>query len=146
MNAFEIRDFIADCYIPLLSVALLINLRYLRATQHIAKFKAGLCLTLLSIVSVYAVMYIDLKFHIWSSIRLDYSTHTALSMALIFILLQNGSRYRTALITSFILYLALMRYQHYHSIMDMVSTIAVIGSLLFFAALVRRSVKSSRVV
>ena len=142
MNAFEIRDFIADCYIPLLCIALLLNLHCLRTTQHIAKFKAGLSLSALSIFTVYFIMYIDLKLHIWPSMKLDYSTHTALSMALIFILLQNGSRYRAALITSFILYLALMRYQHYHSIMDMVSTIAVIGSLLFFAALVRRSQNS----
>jgi len=123
--SYEQWDLIADSYIPLV---VLFSLASLVKTNPSDRKNSPIALTL-SVLLVYGLMFLDNWLHIWPVLGWDYSTHTALSLVLVIFLYRLSTKFRAAIIGSFILYLLLMFYQQYHTWADMLSTIAVIMPL-----------------
>ena len=133
--SYEQLDAIADAYIPLLGLLLLgfiarqlINKQY----NKVARFSLH---TLISLTLVDALMAFDNYFQLWPAVSLDYSTHTALALALI-MLLSRATKiqvpWQVALVGSFLAYAILMLYQQYHTIADIVSTAFALVPCLTF--------------
>ncbi len=129
MLDYQILDTIADAYTPLLG---LIALACLAKSAFQAKWKLLATQTTLlfaGIVIVYGLQYIDEQLHLWSSISLDYSTHTAIALVLNVFILVLIKKYWLAISAVFVFYLLLMLYQGYHGVADIVSTMLVIGTM-----------------
>ena len=130
--SYESLDRIADSYIPFLSLIALgsiifpVNFSksvFLRISVNFL-FLIGLVLL------VYILMYIDSCFGVFTYFGLDYSTHTALSMVLSCFLSWCHRKYWVYFIGVFLIYLMLMLYQAYHTVEDIVFTIAVVSPLV----------------
>lgn len=83
-----------------------------------------------SAILVFSVMLLDYYVRIWALLGLDYSTHTALALALV-IFIGTGLQSRMGwgfLLASFLAFLQLMSHLVYHSWADMGSTVGVIGA------------------
>ena len=131
MLSYETLDTIADSYIPLLLVCLagwgIVQL----SARRTYVLLLAIASVFLSAILVYGLGFVDQHFSIWHSVALDYSTHTAASLALVVVLTTFVKPLRWAWISSLLLYFALMRYQRYHSFIDIFTTSAVlIGPLL----------------
>lgn len=137
--SYETLDAIADSYIPLLFFLLITVLlstlyklwpNWKLVTAHL-QFLMGL------LVISYGLMFLDSVIGIWPHFGLDYSTHTAVALALVFSLCTLIPGKRMWLAISFVAYALLMLYQAYHSVADIVSTVFVVGifSLLLFTVL-----------
>ena len=122
---------IADIYSPLL---LVISLAV--STYWWIKFKSvrGLMLVA-SAVIVYSLMFLDNYLKMWPAFALDYSTHTAVTLALcVFIgATLKSIRINIVLLVSLLVYGELMVILNYHSWLDIFSTGAVVGLLLYLA-------------
>ena len=114
----------ADLYTPLLLILVVIDVAL--AFRRGFKFH-GLRL-LLAVLVVYGWMFADKHFHWWSNLGLDYSTHTAASLALIMCLWPRKTLlFRCLLAVSLIAYGELMNILNYHSWADMLTTAAVVA-------------------
>jgi len=134
--SYETLDAIADAYTPLLLMLFLIGLgvnlyqcwpNYRESVLHF-----GFLLMLL--IASYGLMFIDKALGLWPAFGSDYSTHTAVALSLVFALCVLTPRNAKWIAGSMFAYAALMVYQQYHSVLDIVSTAAVISifALLFF--------------
>ncbi|HEY0893748.1 MAG TPA: hypothetical protein VGE32_11875 [Cellvibrio sp.] len=127
MNA--ILDQIADAYVPLL-LAIALGVATVKWMNGQRWFWLRL---VASALLVYGLMLADNRWHWWSAMGLDYSTHTAAALSLaVFI----GVGLRTRLVwillgTSLLAYGELMFYLGYHTWRDMGATAAVIGAGLW---------------
>jgi len=130
MLSYEQWDMIADAYVPLLGVLCIVVLVRRLWIQRLESCRRGLYLIVL-VGIVYGVMFADKWGSLWGKLSLDYSTHTALAMALVVFLFPRHRLVRISLVSSFFAYLGLMLYQEYHSMADIVSTIAVISIPMF---------------
>ncbi len=133
--SYETLDKIADSYNPILLI-LSIATVFWKAQCSKRSMKlviAKLAFLLVLILNVYILMFIDNHFVIWRRLGgLDYSTHTALSLVFVLFIGYFQASYRVVLGFSYIGYIILMLYQQYHTIMDIVSTIAILGPLSYF--------------
>jgi len=122
----ELLSKVADYYIPFL---LLVTLGV--GTLEIMRGYRWFWVKLFaSAILVFSVMLLDYKVHVWAVVGLDYSTHTALALALV-VFIGAGLQSRMGwvfLLTSFLAYLELLFYLGYHSWADMGLTVAVIGA------------------
>jgi hypothetical protein len=131
---YETIDSIADSYIPFLAIVFFVGLAgraVKRPTDRnflvrVFVFFAGLLLV------SYGIMFLDNAIHVWHSLNLDYSTHTAVSLTLIMSICVLARQFRRVVISSFVLYVLLMLYQKYHTVLDIASTMVP----LVFSALV----------
>ena len=142
MLTYQQLDTFADSYIPLLGTIVLgsviMTIRagdsYTRLNKHAA--------TLVSVILVYGLMLIDAQLQIWPRFGLDYSTHTALATVLVISIarqvgdLVNSHSDRFTywswiifLLLTLVGYFALMIYQQYHGLADIVSTFGLIVPL-----------------
>src|SRR6187431_2932291 len=134
----ELLSKVADYYIPFL---LLVTLGV--GTLEIMRGYRWFWVKLFaSAILVFSVMLLDYKVHVWAVVDLDYSTHTALALALV-VFIGAGLQSRMGwvfLLTSFLAYLELLFYLGYHSWADMGLTVAVIGAglLLIYRLLLSR--------
>ncbi len=78
------------------------------------------------ITIVYIIRFVDNYYLLWQSYALDYSTHTAFSLAMVFFFLSYNFKLKMGVIFSFVIYLTLMVYQKYHTIVDILTTIAIL--------------------
>jgi len=86
---------------------------------------------LLALAIVYGMQFVDATLGWWPRWKLDYSTHSALAIALI-VLWSFASLMGLAVgLGVFGLYAALMVYQQYHTWADILSTALVIGPLVW---------------
>ena len=125
---------IADSYIPVLAFLSLLSLVFYSRFSFKKPKEVGLRVLLLMVLVliVYGLLILDKKFGIWPSFgRLDYSTHTALSLALVMFLAFHHKKYQEILVGSFVLYVPLMLYQKYNSVADIAVTGIVIGVVTF---------------
>jgi hypothetical protein len=143
MLSYEQLDNIADAYNPSLLIIYLIVVCfffYKHKKLSIVLFVQGF----LGLLLTYTILYIDNTLALWPSAEMDYSTHSAFALALIFPLVLNKIKFNLGLIFSFCIYAALMLYQNYHSIMDIVSSTIV---FLFFdfilIEITRRMIKTT---
>jgi len=131
--SYETLDTIADSYIPVLLVLFVAGLafkiyqsrtNFRTAITHIG-FLSGL------LVMSYGLMFFDNAVHLWPALGLDYSTHTAVALSLVFALCVSFPSQCKVFVISILLYALLMLYQRYHSILDIISTSVVIGFFSF---------------
>jgi len=134
MTLYEKLDIIADSYNPaLLVISILIIFSNLKSKgKTFAFYKLGLLVSLITLVYIFQI--IDNHFNIWVAFGLDYSTHTAFAAAIIFFILFDSIKIKTPIIISFVCYLALMLYQEYHTVADILTTIAAISPLMYAVA------------
>jgi hypothetical protein len=76
----------------------------------------------LVLLIAYGLMFLDLRLQIWPARGLDYSTHTAVALALVAFLSFNKPNLLILWLGSLIAYLLLMLYQRYHTFSDIALT------------------------
>jgi hypothetical protein len=135
---YRILDAVADSFNPLLAlVALAIPLlqkpRNLRAT--IAYYLSAST----AIGFVYLVRAIDSHYSLWSSLGLDYSTHSAFAASLVVSIGAAYRRWLAPLACAAIAYFALELVMRYHGLADILSSasLACVAALLIHLAAMR---------
>jgi hypothetical protein len=121
---YEVLAKIADAYNPaLLFISIVIALYFLAFKKDLH----GLRL-IVSAVIVYAIMFLDKKFSIWPAFGLDYSTHTATSLAMCLFICTAYKKTIVLifLMLSLLMYAGTMVLLNYHSWSDIASTAFVI--------------------
>jgi hypothetical protein len=121
---------IANAYSPTLLAIFVVRLLYLatkRRHKTLLINLAGLAITLLV---VYGLMFLDKRNGLWPLLNLDYSTHTAAALGMVILLCWNLKKHTIYFVLSLLAYGALMMYQHYHSLEDILSTAVVVGPLI----------------
>jgi hypothetical protein len=135
---YRILDAVADSFNPLLAfVALAIPLlhkpRNLRAT--IAYYVS----TGAAIGFVYLVRALDDRYLLWTSLGLDYSTHSAFAASLVVSIGAVYRRWLAPLVCAAIAYFSLELVMRYHGLADILSsaTLAAVAALLIDLAAMR---------
>jgi hypothetical protein len=130
--SWETLDAIADSVNPILGVIALIWpwLRWRGSWRHAA---LNVTVTLLSVGFGYAISALDGKFGWWPAAGLDFSTHTAISIALIVALCSIKPSTWMAWTAVLLGYFVLMVYQRYHTWADIITTAVVIAPPLILA-------------
>ncbi len=142
MVSFEALDSIADSVNPLCGVVALLApwVKRRRRSRSALMFNA---VTIVAVGLAYVLQALDGATHLWSRLGLDYSTHTAVFIAIASSIWQHGSPWRWSIAAIGLAYAILMRMQNYHSVMDIVSTGMVILPLVILlwrrAAAITRS-------
>jgi len=134
MTTYEKLDFIADSYNPalLLFSLVLVAFTFKSEGAKLSGVKSGLLLIL--ILLVYIFQLLDSNLNLWSSFGLNYSTHTAFSLAIVCFVLYSSRKTKIVIMFSFLGYLILMLYQKYHTVADILTTIAVISPFVYIAS------------
>ena len=134
--SYHTLDTIADTYVPLLFLCMLVSVA--AQLNHPKVALKAFCSILLLAGIAYGLMFADSALKLWPSRGWDYSTHTATAAACAWYLfwLSKGRRmlggffqYRAVYLfwpLSLVGYLALMRYQQYHSWPDMLTTLLAV--------------------
>lgn len=130
MLSYQQLDVIADSYTPLLAVIWLGAALWPLCHRQWRTTVRSLGLGVAAAAIVYGLMFMDLWLGLWPRWELDYSTHSALAIALVVQLWWLLPRQRWLWLISLFAYAGLMRYQGYHSWGDMVTTCLVVASLL----------------
>lgn len=138
MTTYEKLDVVADLYSPLLIVILLVCLGYALYRKNWLELGLLLYGTIFGMAVVYGLMFLDKGLNIWGSLGLDYSTHTAFALCLVFVVAVVSRRFIKTLPASLVLYCLLMLYQQYHTLADIVTTAVVITLLLSILLYVRK--------
>ena len=127
-------DQIADTYTPfLLLIALLDLVLRWRDGDKLHGLKL-----LFATVAVYGWMFTDNRFQLWHSLGLDYSTHTAATLALVIcIAVRKRLAVKIVFSSSLVLYGCLMNLLGYHSWLDMLSTAIIIALCVMPVVLLR---------
>ncbi|WP_163831362.1 hypothetical protein [Spartinivicinus ruber] len=131
MLSYEVLDFIADSYIPLLFLYILFLIGLVAIKEGLMFAARYLLIFFIGVVLVYFIMYLDIILQIWPSFSMDYSTHTALAIAIVNYLVVYKQQYKSYFIVSLIAYCLLMLYQQYHTVLDIVTTAVVISPMSF---------------
>lgn len=148
--SYETLDTIADAYTPLLLILFLVSFgvklyqRWPNYREPILHF--GFLLMLL--IASYGLMFIDKALGLWPAFGSDYSTHTAVALSLVFSLCVLTPRQAKWLAGSMLAYAALVLYQQYHSVLDIVSTAAMISlfALVFFRVMFNKKKRVTELV
>jgi len=96
---------------------------------------------LLGVTFIYLIMFIDQQLQICSNLALDYSTHTALALVFVTFLSFISSRALVISLLSMLMYIALMLYQNYHTLLDIVTTAFIVLPFLIFLNIKTQAVK-----
>jgi len=125
---YEQLDAIADGVNPALAILTLVLPFFIRPSIPHSRGLFFLA-TAISMTIMYLIGWVDKLLGVWAAFQLDYSSHTGFAV----VLLISLSIWRRNLIppSALILlsYITLMLYQQYHTVPDIVTTAAVIGSL-----------------
>ncbi|AZZ89855.1 hypothetical protein EUZ85_03670 [Hahella sp. KA22] len=137
---YETLDAIADSYNPLLG---LVTLALLAHTLWRRRWAAAgrLALTLFGGLAIaYTVRWIDYTLDIWPALGMDYSTHSAVAIAITFSLIAAAPRWGIPALIGLLGYALLMLYQEYHSVADILLTALAIAPLWWCVFLLSRAV------
>ena len=129
MFDYKTLDFIADLYTPLLLLALIILMARSIIAIDWQRSRIEFFLLFYGFIIVYGFMLTDQIFSIWPSFGLDYSTHTAIALMLVTLLGFFQPLVKKTSWCSLLAYVALMRYQNYHTVSDMVTTAIIVGAI-----------------
>jgi hypothetical protein len=150
MTTYEMLDRIADSVNPVLGVATLLWAWIARGHGTLGDGPRAAMLgnlaTLGSVGAIYILGALEKKLDVWAAMGLDYSTHTAVCVAVIVSLWWIDRRARIPATIVGLAYSGLMLFQKYHSVADIAMTAAVIvgSSYLVCAAIAKlRRVKTS---
>jgi hypothetical protein len=126
-------DAIADAYIPALAVAF-IGIFVARTLTKQLAWRESIRVFLFGAIllsSAYALMFADNYYHLWPRVNLDYSTHTAVALALAFALGVLWKRYWWVWVITSMAYFLLMLYQRYHTPLDIATTAVSIALIAY---------------
>ncbi|MGL5585390.1 MAG: hypothetical protein ACRDDD_08170 [Plesiomonas sp.] len=130
---YETLDKIADAYIPSLAVLFCLGLLWqLCKKQSKSQLFKTLLFCLGMLVFSYGLMFLDNALLIWPVLGLDYSTHTSVSFSLAISVGVLMRPLRKLMMGLFASYLALMWYQQYHTVADMVTTLIPVMAFAYF--------------
>ncbi len=123
--------FIADLYLPILAVSVVLSLYRLEHRHlRILRLKG----MILALMIAYGFMLVDMILNIWPAFDLDYSTHTALSLVFVgYFVIFSTYWLKISFIISLIWYCELMARLHYHTYLDMITTVFVVFPLVTIA-------------
>ena len=124
--SYDQLDAIADVYIPLLILISVGVVVFAFHEKSIASTKNLLVVLGLGICQTYGIMLLDNTLSIWPSFGLDYSTHTSLALVFVVFLSFVNRIYFAGSVFSMLIYVVLMLYQEYHSVLDIVTTTIVV--------------------
>lgn len=130
MLDYQTIDALCDAINPSLFILSIIGICWHFKQRNIVTVKQQLLFLLSALLIVYGLKFVDHKLTIWPAFNSDYSTHTAFIIAMCAVLYRQFKRPFLWIATALV-YMGLMRYQQYHSWLDMVSTSIVISILLF---------------
>ncbi len=140
--SYETLDAIADSYIPCLLMLFVANLiiAFYKSWSNYKSAVSRIYFLIGSLLFSYGLMFFDNAIHLWPALGLDYSTHTAVALSLVFALCASLPSQWKFFVISMLLYAALMLYQRYHSVGDIISTSAVITvfSFMLFKVLFKK--------
>jgi hypothetical protein len=133
----KILDIVADSFNPLLAlVALAVSLLKPRSLRRTIVFyiAAGV-----AIGFVYLVRAIDNHYQLWSSLGLDYSTHSAFAASLVVSIGAFKRRWLAPLSLAALAYFALEVLMRYHGVADVVSSasLGAVAALVVHFAVMR---------
>lgn len=118
---------LADVYTPILLLIAMIDV----VRSWVAGNKHHILYLIYAVVIVYSLMFADLRWQLWATQELDYSTHSAAAFALVVLIgLYKSFRHRVLLLASLLAYAELMYVLNYHSWADMLATVGVCGFVL----------------
>ena len=127
MTTYDVLDRVADSVNPTLAL-LALSLPWLRAYRSLSPPPwLRLSATLLCVGVAYAGQAFDTLTGIWPAHSLDYSGHTAVCVALLSSLWHLGRPWMLASIAIGSAYAALMMYQGYHTLADILTTAIPVG-------------------
>jgi hypothetical protein len=126
MPSFETLDAIADSVNPLLGLVAL-TWPWFRWRGQWRLAALHVVMTLLSVAFAYAITSLDRANGWWQSWGLDFSTHTAVCVALVVALCTIKLSLLGWWVGVFGAYVALMLYQQYHGVADIVTTAVVVA-------------------
>ena len=129
---WQTLDAIADSVNPVLGIIALVW-PWLRWRGAWRQATLNVIATLLSVAFAYAISALDARFGWWPSVGLDFSTHTAIAIALIVSVC--SIKPSTWMVWTAVLlgYFVLMVYQRYHTPADIFTTAMVIAPPLAIA-------------
>lgn len=130
MTNYEIIDAVCDSINPLLFFATLGCVVFQLVKGENRKAAIPSAFLSFGLLLVYGISAVDHKWDIWPSFGADYSTHAAFAIAAC-AALSLCIGYRIALLGLLAMYMLLMLYQQYHSIVHIVTTSAVVGLALW---------------
>lgn len=135
---WDTLDAIADSVNPILGIIALLW-PWLRWRASWRRAALSVATTLVSVGLAYVVSALDGRYGWWPAVGLDFSTHTAVAVALVVSLCAIKPSIWFAWVGVLVAYVALMLYQEYHTLADIVTTAAVIAPplCLFHYALKR---------
>jgi hypothetical protein len=126
---YETLDSFADAYVPLIAVASALHLVQSAIARRWRLVRRQGVLLLAGLAVAYGLMFLDAALSIWPTFGLDYSTHTAVALVLVIFLCSLSVKLIPVWGASLMLYLALMLYQEYHTLADILTTILVVDLL-----------------
>lgn len=128
MLSYETLDTIADAYTPIILITSLLLIIW-NGAKRSWKISARQFFELMAgLVIVYGLMFLDNEFKFWQSFSWDYSTHSAIALALVMFISITQHKLALYSVVSLLTYYVLMLYQQYHTIQDILSTVVVVGS------------------
>ena len=140
---YQQLDAIADGVNPALAILALLLPFFVRPSQQYGRL-AFLLNTGISMAVMYAIAWVDRIAGLWSAFRLDYSQHTGFAAVLVFSLFAWNRRFGAVLAIVLIGYVALMLYQEYHTIADMLTTVMIIVPATLAIHLLGRTAERGR--
>ncbi|MBE9031248.1 hypothetical protein IQ266_16055 [filamentous cyanobacterium LEGE 11480] len=129
MLNYATLDAIADAYIPLLAVLVIVLIARAGLMRRGPLRWLYVSVLICGLIVAYSLGYIDATVGLWSSFSLDYSTHTAVALVLVILLNIVVKRYWPICSISLFCYFGLMLYQSYHSVADIVTTVIAVSFL-----------------
>ena len=127
MLSYQVLDRVADSHNPVLGIIWLSLSAAPFASRQwrkaLSRFIAGLACLLVA----YGLMWVDSITQLWGQLSLDYSSHTAVAVALLGAICASSRRLGFLAAALIGLYVPLMIYQGYHSLADIASTALAVG-------------------
>lgn len=146
MLSYETLDWIADAHNPLLGLVwITLVVRAFGARRwRTGAYRAGF--GLYTLVVAYGMEYVDIATGAWPRLGLDYSTHTAVAVAMLATLWATSRVGGWLAVVTFASYVPLMLHQGYHGPGDILSTTFAVGALTLPLATRPRRALSRRAV
>lgn len=122
LASYENLDRIADSFNPATGIAAVCVALAPLLTQQWRASGLRLAALLCGLFVTYGLMHLDKHFGIWNTVSLDYSTHTAFALVATGFLALTVRKLALVWGGLFAGYVALMLYQGYHTVYDVMTT------------------------
>lgn len=132
---YEQLDLIADAYTPLLLMLTLFSMAINAMRQGVNQTIGSVVALVFGVMIVYTVMFVDIALNLWPYFGSDYSTHTAIALVFVSYFSLKSKPQMMAAIVSLVAYFALMVYQQYHTVLDILSTSLIMLPVLLWLQL-----------